>query len=178
MRAALARALPSVTHHRRVGLITYGPGPYEQCNVELNLRPAPDAGPQIMHDVNALNPAGKTPLSAAVRGAADVLDFRNKPGVILVLTDGEETCDGAPCALGKLLHSQAQQLTIHVIGFRMKNFLWTGAQSILDVQCLAETNNGLYISADDQDELVAAFKKTLGCPMMSELPAAKTVAKN
>jgi len=178
VRAALARALPSVTHHRRVGLITYGPGPYEQCNVELNLRPAPDAGPQIMHDVNALNPSGKTPLSAAVRGAADVLDFRNKPGVILVLTDGEETCDGAPCALGKLLHSQAQQLTIHVIGFRMKNFLWTGAQSILDVQCLAETNNGLYISADDQDELVAAFKKTLGCPMMSELPGAKTVAKN
>jgi Ca-activated chloride channel family protein len=43
VRKALARVLPGITRFRRVGLITYGPGPYRQCNVELNLRPVPDA---------------------------------------------------------------------------------------------------------------------------------------
>ena len=167
VRKALGRVLPGVTRFRRVGLITYGPGPYQQCNVELNLRPIPDAARRIMHDVNLLNPAGKTPLSEAVEQAAEVLDFRIEPGVVIVLTDGEETCGGTPCALGKRLHAEGADLTVHVIGFQMKNFLWTGEQSLLDVRCLAEETGGLYITAVDQEELVQAFEKTLGCPMMS-----------
>ena len=35
VRAALAEVLPSATRYRRVGLITFGPGPYNQCNVKL-----------------------------------------------------------------------------------------------------------------------------------------------
>jgi Ca-activated chloride channel homolog len=150
-----------------VGLITYGPGPYRQCNVELNLRPISNAAQRIMHDVNALSPAGKTPLTEAVEQAAKVLDTRAKPGVVIVLTDGEETCGGAPCELGKALHADSPMLTVHIIGFQMKNFLWTGEQSILDVKCLAEETGGLYVVAENQEELVKAFEKTLGCPMMS-----------
>src|SRR5690606_41646884 len=65
--------------------------------VELNLRPEPNAAKRIMQEVEALTPAGKTPLTAAVEQAADVLDYRQKPGVVVVLTDGEETCGGSPC---------------------------------------------------------------------------------
>src|SRR5262245_37776592 len=36
-RSALARILPSATRFRRIGLVTYGPGPWDQCNVNLNL---------------------------------------------------------------------------------------------------------------------------------------------
>jgi Ca-activated chloride channel family protein len=169
VRSALAKVLPSVARNRRVGLITYGPGPYQQCNVDLNLKPTANAAPIIMKDVDALTPAGKTPLTQAVKDAAEVLDFRTKPGVIVVVTDGEETCGGAPCELGNKLHAEADQLTIHIIGFRMKDYSWTGEQSVLDAKCLAERNNGLYISAENRDELVKAFQKTLGCPMMSEL---------
>jgi Ca-activated chloride channel homolog len=168
VRSALATVLPAVTRLRRVGLITYGPGPYQQCNVELNLKPTPNAAELIMHEVNALTPSGKTPLTSAVRQAAEVLDFRTKPGVIVVLTDGEETCGGSPCELGKELHAAAVNLTIHVIGFRMKNFSWTGEQSILDVKCLADRNGGLYVSADTEQELTEALEKTLGCPMLSQ----------
>jgi Ca-activated chloride channel family protein len=177
VRKALAQALPRVTHFRRIGLITYGPGSYRQCNVELDLRPIPDAAKPIMEKVNGLNPSGKTPLAAAVEQAAGVLDFRAKPGVVVLLTDGEETCDGAPCALGKMLDTEGVQLTVHVIGFRMTAF-WTGAQSALDVKCLAEETGGLYITAQSQEELVDAFEKTLGCPMMSQLPDPDAFFKN
>ena len=40
------------------------------------------------------------------------------------------------------------QLTVHIIGYRMKDFSWTGEQSILDAKCLAEENGGLYIGTE------------------------------
>ena len=67
VRAALGAVLPSATKFRRVGLITYGPGPYQQCNVRLDLKPMPDAAAPIMGVVNSLTPAGRTPLTSAVR---------------------------------------------------------------------------------------------------------------
>jgi len=167
-RSALAKVLPNVTRFRRVGLMSFGPGPYNQCNVELDLKPTPNAANLIMGIVNALVPAGKTPLTSAVEQAANVLDYRAKPGVIVVLTDGEETCGRSPCELGKRLHAEAAQLTIHVIGLRVKGFSWTGEQSFIETKCLAEQNNGLYLAVETEDELVAAFEKTLGCPMLSQ----------
>ncbi|HWM31447.1 MAG TPA: vWA domain-containing protein [Methyloceanibacter sp.] len=168
LRSALAKVLPSATRFRRVGLITYGPGPYQQCNVQLNFAPMANAAETVMHEVNSLVPAGKTPLTAAVDQAAEVLKFREKPGVIVVVTDGEETCGGAPCDLGKILHTGAMQLTVHVIGYRVKDFSWMGEQSIGEVKCLADQNGGLYITAESEQDLVEALEKTLGCPMLSQ----------
>ena len=150
VRSALAEVLPSATRFRRVGLITYGPGPYQQCNVKLDLKPTPNAAELIMRAVNALTPAGRTPLTSAVAQAADVLDFRHRPSLIVVVTDGEETCGGSPCDLGKQLHAAAEQLTIHVIGYRPKGFSWTGEQSLVDAKCLADQNGGLYIAAENK----------------------------
>jgi len=171
VRKALGEVLPEVTKFRKVGLITYGPGPYGQCNVDLAFPPIPNAADRIMSVVNALNPAGKTPLTEAVRQAAEVLDYKTEKGVVVLVTDGEETCGGAPCDLGKFLKANSRALTVHVIGYQLTGFSWTGAESILDVECLAEETGGLYISAKNRDDLVKAFQKTLGCPMMSAIGA-------
>ena len=171
VRLALSRILPKVTRFRRVGLITYGPGPYQGCNVQLDLRPAPEAAEPILNVVRALTPAGQTPLTEAVAQAAEVLDYRAKPGVVVVLTDGEETCGGKPCELGKALHANAFQLTVHVIGLRVKGYTWTGEQSLLDTKCLAEQTGGLYITVDTEEELTDALEKTLGCPMLTQAGA-------
>ena len=162
VRKALAQVLPNVAHFRRIGLVTYGPGPHQQCNVELKLRPRTNAAKPIMEIVESLNPSGKTPLTQAVEQAAEVLKFRTKPGTVIVLTDGEETCAGAPCDLGKKLAAEGAELTVHVIGFRMTAF-WTGGQSAIDVRCLAEAT-GDYIRTNSQEELVEAFQKTLWLP--------------
>jgi Ca-activated chloride channel homolog len=169
VRKALAQVLPHAAKFRKIGLITYGPGPYAQCNVALEFRPMPNATEPIMSVVNAINPAGKTPLADAVKRAAEVLAYQ---GTIVLLTDGEETCGGAPCELGKAIKAVSTgRLTVHVIGYQLKGFSWTGAQSILDVKCLAEETGGLYITAENRDDLVKAFEKTLGCPAMSSVGA-------
>jgi len=169
VRSALTKILPRATRFRRVGLITYGPGPYQQCNVQLDLWPTANASGPILSTVNGLTPGGQTPLSDAVARAAEVLDYRAKPGVIVVLTDGEETCGGNPCALGKQLRAEALQLTVHVIGLRVKGgSSWTGENSIVDTRCLAEQTGGLYIKVDTEEELTAALDKTLGCPRVTQ----------
>jgi Ca-activated chloride channel homolog len=168
VRSALEQVLPNVARLRKVGLITFGPGPWNQCNVKLNLSPTADAAKLIMREVNALVPAGKTPLTTAVEQAASVLDYRNKPGVIVVVTDGEETCGGAPCELAKQLHDAALRLVVHVISFRYQSYSWTGEQSILDAKCLAEQSGGMYITVDTEQDLVTALEKTLDCPMISQ----------
>jgi Ca-activated chloride channel family protein len=170
VRAALAQVLPEVTRFRRVGLITYGPGPYQHCNVRLNFPPEPKASQRILQVVNAINPAGKTPLVNAVVTAARIFEHVSAPGTIVLLTDGEETCGGDPCELGKLLKQKGEHITVHVIGYQLRSFRWTGAQSYLDTKCLAEETGGYYITADNRQDLIDAFRKTLGCPMMSALP--------
>lgn len=171
VRKALAQVLPGAAKFRKIGLITYGPGPYEQCNVTLDFPPTPNAAERIMSVVNKINPAGKTPLVEAVKQAAKVLDHRSEKGVIVLLTDGEETCGGAPCDLGKVLEANSRRLTVHVVGYQLRGFRWTGDQSYLAVKCLAEETGGLYITAENRQDLIEAFEKTLGCPMMSSAGA-------
>ena len=168
VRAALGRVLPTASKHRRVGLITYGPGPYNQCNVKLDFKPMADAFKPVMRAVNGLVPAGKTPLTSAVQQAAEVLNYRSKPGVIVLVTDGEETCGGAPCELAKQLRLTGDQLTVHVIAFRYEHFSWTGGNSVVDLMCLADENHGIYARANSEEDLVEAFEKTLDCPMISQ----------
>lgn len=178
VRAAMREILPSVTRFRRVGLITYGSGAWNQCSIRLDLKPTPNAADRIMTAIDALRPAGRTPLTGAVAQAADVLDFRHKPGLIVVLTDGEETCGGSPCGLSEKLHAEANQLTIQVIGLRVKNYAWMGDQGIIDAKCLAEKNGGQYLPVDTLAGLREALEKTLGCPMVTEATSDSPIHTN
>jgi Ca-activated chloride channel family protein len=169
VKQALAKALPQVAAARNIGLIDYGPGPANQCNnIDLLLRPAPYAAEQIMAEIDKLTPAGRTPLTAAVREAAHVLQFPEKPGVVVLLTDGEETCGGDPCKMGQSLRSQGANLTVHVIGYRMRDT--ATATGYMQSRCLAESTGGLYISVETTDQLIEALNKMLGCPAVSALP--------
>lgn len=167
-RKALAQSLPQVTPYRRLGLMTYGPGPVGNCNnIVLNMRPAFDAGPKIMAEVNGIDPDGRTPLTSAVEQAANVLDYRNKAALVVLLTDGSETCGGQPCELAKTLKATGKAITIHVIGYRLQDIISTHDQGVTDMKCLAAQTSGLFIPVDSIDELVAALNKTLGCPLIA-----------
>jgi Ca-activated chloride channel family protein len=166
VRNALARVLPSVAAMRNLGLLDYGPGPYNRCdNIELQLEPMPNAADRIMTVVDSLVPAGRTPLTSAVQEAAKVLQFPAKPAVVVLLTDGEETCGGDPCALAHMLRAEGAHLTVHVIGYRPRD--GSAGMGMLQSRCLADETGGLYISVETTDELIAAFQKTLGCPVVS-----------
>ncbi|MEM7075060.1 MAG: VWA domain-containing protein, partial [Pseudomonadota bacterium] len=150
-RAAVARAMPDIAPVRRVGLLIYGPGPEGSCSgITLKFEPVADAAEPVIGAIDALDPVGLTPLTESVRVAAEVLDYRTTPGIVVLVTDGNETCGGRPCALGAELAQTAQDLTVHVIGFRVLHdpFGWNNPEAarVADgtsvAKCLADRTGG------------------------------------
>ena len=178
-REAIRRAMPEIAISRRLGLVIYGPGSQrESCkNVDLRFPPIPNAAPRIVADVDRLHPNGNTPLTAAVRAAAETLDFTQKPGVVVLVTDGRETCGESPCALGTALAAKAANLTVHVIGFQLQSDTnghpsFRPANVDYKADCLAKKTGGRVVTTETVDELVAALRKTLACPLFSRLDQA------
>ena len=175
-RLAVARAIPEIAPYRRLGLVVYGAGA-EACAIDLRFGPRPGAGPAIVAAVEALEPGGLTPLAGAVQRAADALAWRERPGVIVVVTDGNETCGGRPCALGTQLAEAAPWLKVHVIGFRVEVDFWTWNNPEQEIatpertvaRCLAEKTGGLFVTTETVDELVDALQATLGCPVIGHV---------
>jgi Ca-activated chloride channel homolog len=168
VRGALAKVLPRVARERRLGLMTYGPGksPDSCANVTLDLPPAPNTAGPIMARINALRPDGRTPLTTAVRMAAETLAYWRKPVTIVLVTDGEESCRGDPCALARELKTDGVRVTVHIISYKVKDSL--GSDEVFHSQCLPDTTGGLYVATETLDELVAALNRTLVCPMISD----------
>ena len=168
VKRALHRILPEIPPSRRMGLIIYGEGAYNKCDsISLKLWPQFNAGPLIVSEVDQVQPSGRTPLTQSVRDAADVLDFQRNPSVIVLLTDGEETCSGKPCEMANALKSAAADLTIHVIGYRHRDA--AGLGDVFGARCLAEETGGLYLPVESEDELTEALRKTLTCPLTASI---------
>ena len=170
VRQALAKVLPAATRTRRLGLMVYGPGPnFDTCrNVDLKLTPTPNAGELIMKEVDGLRPQGRTALTTSVQQAADLLQHNNKPAVVVVLTDGQDTCGGDACRLAHQLKSANPAVTVHVIGYRLTPM--TAREPVPFVErCLADETGGVFATAETTEQLVEALSETLGCPAVTQL---------
>lgn len=175
VKEALRQVLPEIPAQRRMGLIVYGQGAYNQCDsIELKVRPQTNAAATIMAEIEKVTPAGRTPLTHAVELAADALDYRNNPSIVVLLTDGEETCGGRPCEMAKHLLETAVDLTIHVIGYR--NALAAGLSATDGARCMAADTGGTYTTVSTVEQLVDAFRKTLTCPMFTQTQSGFSLA--
>jgi Ca-activated chloride channel family protein len=162
VKKSMATVIPEVAPLRRLGLIVYGEGAYNDCDsIDLRMKPTPDAAAPMLDAIRGINPRGRTPLTRSVELAADALDYRNKPATVVLLTDGEETCGGDPCRSAKALKAAAKDLTIHVIGYREQGGYFAA-------RCMADQTGGKYESVKTEEELIEALRKTLGCPFITE----------
>ncbi len=174
-RQALHDVLPRIASVRRLGLVIYGPGGDRTCrNTELRFGPQWDAAPRITAEVDALLPVGGTPLTEGVRLAAETLEYRSEPGAIVLITDGDETCGGEPCQLAAELAADGADLTVHVIGFKVRSshFSWEdkAESTVVSVaRCLADRTGGQYLSAETVEDLVDALQVTLGCQIYGQM---------
>jgi Ca-activated chloride channel family protein len=173
VRRALAIVLPQIERHRNLGLIVYGPliGASHLfspgcSNIELRIPPQLQAAQRIIGEVNALVPAGITSLTDAVQRAAEALNYTQRPATILLLTDGQETCGGSPCRVARQLQSTAHGLKVHVIHYDGAHQM-DQSLPVKGAACFPDETGGAYVPDATLEELVAAFRKTLGCLMLS-----------
>jgi len=155
-RETLGTVLQAVPAEQELGMIAYGHRQKGECSdIELVIPAAPGTGPAISQAANGLNPKGKTPLSASVKQAAEALRYTEDKATVILITDGLETCNADPCALGRELESTGVDFTAHVVGFGLSE------EEGRQVACLAENTGGKYIQAKDASALGDALTETV-----------------
>ncbi len=146
----LVQRLPE---HVSVGLTAYGHRKKGDCSdIETLIRPEKnDRGVMVRHIVDIL-PRGKTPLSKSIDFVAQQLDTSTQ-SIIVLVTDGKETCTGNPCDLVKALKESGARFVMHVVGFDVT------AEEKEQLACIAAAGGGQYYQARDALALESAFKK-------------------
>ena len=90
----LAEVLSGLPAETEIGLMAYGHRTKGDCaDIELIVPPAAGTGPAIIEAANAMKFLGKTPLSDAVRMAAEELRSTEEKATVILITDGIETCE-------------------------------------------------------------------------------------
>lgn len=141
-----------------VGLIAYGHRRSGDCSdIEVLAQPSIQGSASLAKIVSSISPRGKTPLSQAVRTAAKEMGYTENAATVVLLSDGIETCDMDPCAVGAELESRGFDFTAHVIGFDIRE-----ESDKAQLQCLAQTTGGTYVDARDAATLSTALTDATG----------------
>ena len=94
-----------------LGLVVYGHREKGSCtDIETVLPPGPLTIGEYMSPVKALVPKGRTPMTQAVRQAAEALKYTEQKGTVILVSDGLESCDADPCAVAAELEKTASAL--------------------------------------------------------------------
>ncbi|MEM9279310.1 MAG: VWA domain-containing protein [Pseudomonadota bacterium] len=155
-----------------VGLVAYGHNRKGDCNDIETLVPVGQIASNreaLKGAVDRLSPKGKTPLSRAVRKAAEALRYTEEAATVVLVTDGIETCNADPCALANELAQSGVLFKTHVVGFGLSED--EGRQ----VACLAENTGGLYLPAGDADQLADALERTVAVQQAEPVPSEQTL---
>jgi len=163
-KSAIETISQGFTQDQVVGLMAYGHRQKGDCSdIELLVSPANGTAAEIVKKSNFLQPKGKTPLSAAVKMAAEQLKYTEHKAEVVLITDGVETCDLDPCAVATELAKTGIDFKAHVIGFGLS------ADEGKQVSCMADITGGRYVSADDAASLNDALQQVILTPKVSEV---------
>lgn len=142
-----------------VGLTVFGHRYKGDCNdVEEILPLAPLNKEVFVTKLQSLYPSGMTAIALSFEKISESL--RNSPDqtTVILIADGEDSCNGNPCDSVKNLKARGLKFIMHVIGFDMSP---TEGKSL---ECSAKAGGGRYFSAGNAEELSRALKKALESP--------------
>ncbi len=106
--------------------------------------------------INAINAIGYTPIADSIEQAArDLPVGEGQLNSIILVSDGEETCGGDPCALAEALKASDAAVTIHVVGYAVEEVARE------QLQCIARVSGGTYHDAGLLQALEEAMAATV-----------------
>ena len=153
-REALAAALADFPADLPVSLRAYGHRvSFEDeaagcTDTERLLDPAPGNAPKVVALANSLDPRGQTPIARSLEEAGVDLRAEGGAAVILLVSDGVESCGGDPAAVAAGLRAEGLQVVLHTVG------LGVTADEAAALEDLAEAGGGEYFNAPTAADLV------------------------
>jgi len=135
-----------------LGLMAYGHNRKGDCTDIETLIEIGSVDPEAFTvKAAALNPKGKTPMTAAVQMAAEKLKYTEEKATVILISDGKESCDLDPCKIGASLEKTGVDFTAHVIGFGVAKDETKG------MRCLAKSTGGMFLEAGNANDLKEAM---------------------
>ncbi|NCA82131.1 MAG: VWA domain-containing protein [Opitutae bacterium] len=168
-KAVLAQVVPAVAPEVKVGLAAYGHRRDRDCDdIEILVPPGSEDRAAVLARIAAMQPKGVTPIAAAVAQVAEFLKGRAAETMIVLVSDGKETCGGDPRAVVKALKDAGVKFVMHVVGFGVAE------ADRAELAGIAEAGGGTYFSAGDAAALLAALQ-AVSEEIAQKVAAAKTV---
>ncbi len=127
------------------------------CNVSQLIVPmGPINRATLSAKIQTIEAGGSTPIAYALEQAKN--DFANVsgPDLILLVTDGIETCHGNPVKAAENLISSGYNLKIHVVGFDIGEGA-LASKTRAQLKQIAAVTNGVYFDARNSSELRQAL---------------------
>jgi hypothetical protein len=147
----LIEELPEAVH---IGLEVYGHRREGDCNDIEMLVPVDEGNKDLLREkIQSINPRGKTPITESIRLAAKHIEGRKEETMIVLVSDGNETCGGDPCTLVKELKGKEIKFVMHVVGLDVTT------QEKEQLVCIAEAGGGKYFTAQNTKQLKIAFSE-------------------
>jgi Ca-activated chloride channel family protein len=152
----MTELIQDLPDNAEAGLVVYGHRRKGDCKDVEELVPLqPIDKKTLTEKIQAINPKGKTPITLAVRKTAEKLKTVEEETIIILVSDGKETCEGDPCALVKELKEAGIKFTMHVIGFDVTD------EEREQLECMAKAGGGEYFTAKTAQEFRVAAQKVV-----------------
>lgn len=147
-RQAIDGLLNDWKNNVNLGVMAYGHRDKGNCNdIELIVPLGAVDSKKVSEKIAALQPKGKTPISASLKQAALALKSTEEKATIILVSDGIETCDDDPCKVAKDLEDAGADFTAHVVGFDMED------EELKQIKCIADNTGGTMLSASNAQQL-------------------------
>ena len=155
---AVSKHIPAGTP---VALRVFGHKEVDACRTDLEIPLSPlsaAAAAKVIEGIEAMNLA-RTPIADSL--AAVVGDLKGTQGraAIVLVTDGEETCDGDPAKVIESLQARGIDVSLNIVGFAIDD-----AELASQFASWAEQGNGRYFAANNQAGLSEAIEEALRIP--------------
>jgi hypothetical protein len=149
---SISRVVKSLHNDIRIGMVSFS-----DCGATQNSRyyAAPERG-QLLGRVNAMRPGRKTSLAASIRRAGALATSRAET-VIVVVSDGEDTCGSDPCAAARSVRSQKPNVKINVIDL-------SGGAAAGALQCIARSGGGRVFTPQSAGQMSSQLQQATGQP--------------
>jgi hypothetical protein len=136
---------------------------FSDCNA-TSRSPFYDASqrPTLLGQVDAMSPRQGTSLAASIARAGAAAPSR-APTMLVVVSDGGDTCGGDPCAAARAVRAQKPDVMINVIDL-------SGGQSVGVLQCVAQAGGGRVFSPSSAGQMSAQLQQATGQPDASGCP--------
>ncbi len=112
----------------------------------------------IIEQVRNLRAFGMTPLEYALRQCAQ-FDFAGAQGkkVIILISDGADTCGGDPCRFISLLPQYGIKIKVDVVGLDLKHDKAAREQ----LNCITENSGGKYYDANSAGQFIESVSESV-----------------